>query len=164
MIQCSVFSEAVWSQSSLSHKCVARLLLRIRGVAKRNQSFRENDQCVLPWRYALEIPQLHKRCVNCKEVIRFHISLQPSFLILTLKNQMLRIVNSTACTEDKLVTSKLILSFYSSQKYYLTSLIYWHQFIQAKQNAWIKSGRDRLFKITLQLHISNQVSSYKALQ
>ncbi len=152
MIQCSVFSEAVWSQSSLSHKCVAIFLLRIR-VAKRNQSFRENDQCVLPWRYALEIPQLHKRCVNCKEVIRFHISLQPSFLILTLKNQMLRIVKE--CTEDKLVTSKLTLSFYSSQKYYLTSLIYWHQFIQVKQNAWIKSGRDRLFKITLQLHIKS---------
>lgn len=159
MIQWSVFSEAVGSQSSLSHKCVARFLWRIRGVlAKRNQPFKENDQCFLPWSYALEIPQLHKRCVNCKEVIWFHISLQPSFLILTLKNQMLRMVNSKACTEDKLVKSKLTSKFLFKPKilFNVTKLIYWHQFIQAKQNSWIKSGRNRLlFKITLQLHFKS---------
>ncbi len=44
-----------------------------------------------------------------------------------------------ACTEDKLVTSILTLSFYSSQKHYLTSiiiiifkLIYWHEFNTSK--------------------------------
>lgn len=126
-----VFSLQLWGVRAHGHISVWPYFFEESEVlAKRNQPFEENDQCFLPWSYALDIPQLHKRCEKCKEGIKFHISLQPSFFffILTLKNQMLRIVNFKECIEDKLVTSKSISKLLIKPKllFNIGKLIYRH--------------------------------------